>query len=175
MLNHIDILAGESVVADAVARLADLVHDDGTLLARIHSDAVERSLQSLLDDLRAGLLVALKAVHQIGELVGSMDVGCAAARDDAFLDSRAGRVQSVLHAELLVFHFRLGRSANADNRNAACELCETLLQLLAVEIGLGLLDLGLDLRNAGRDLILVAFAVDDDCIFLLDLDGLRAA
>jgi hypothetical protein len=42
-----------------------------------------------------------------------------------------------------------GGAADADNRDAAGELCQPLLQLLAVVVGGGLLNLRLDLGNAG--------------------------
>ena len=104
-----------------------------------------------------------------------MDVGGAAAGDDAFLDRCAGRVEGVFHAVFLVLHLGLGRSADTDHRDAACQLRQSLLKLLAVEVGLRLFDLSLDLRDAVADLVLAALAVDDNGVLLGDLDGLRAA
>ena len=65
----------------------------------------------------------------------------AAAGDDALFDGRAGRVQRVLDARLLLLHLDLGRRADADDRDAADELREALLELLAVVVRRGLLDL----------------------------------
>ena len=65
----------------------------------------------------------------------------AAAGDDAFLDGRAGRGEGVLEAVLLLFQLGLGRRADLDDGHAAGELGQPLLQLLAVVVGVGVLDL----------------------------------
>ena len=62
-----------------------------------------------------------------------------AAGDDSLFDSRARRVERIFDAGLLLFHLRLGRSAHVDLCNAARQLSETLLELLAVVVGLGVL------------------------------------
>jgi hypothetical protein len=67
-----------------------------------------------------------------------------------------------------LLHLDLGRAADADDRDAAGELGQTLLQLLAVVVRGGLLDLRLDLRDAGLDVGLLAGAVDDRGVFLVD-------
>jgi DNA primase len=46
---------------------------------------------------------------------------------------------------LLLLHLGLGRGADLDDRDAAGQLREALLELLAVEVGVGVLDLGLEL------------------------------
>ena len=50
-------------------------------------------------------------------------------------------------------------------------LGETLLELLAVPVGVGALDLGLDLVHAAGDLALLAVAVDDRRVVLGDDDA----
>ena len=80
----------------------------------------------------------------------------AAAGDDALFDGRARRVERVLDARLLLLHLGLGRRADLDDRDAADELREALLELLAVVVAGRLLDLGADLRDAALDLVLVA-------------------
>ena len=75
----------------------------------------------------------------------------AAARQDAFLDRGAGRVHRVVDAILALLHLDLGGAADADHRDAAGELGQPLLQLLAVVVGGGLLDLRLDLGDAALD------------------------
>src|SRR5262249_16322275 len=99
----------------------------------------------------------------------------AAARHDAFLDRGAGGVERVLDAVLLLLDLDLGRTADADHRDAARELGETLLQLLAVVVRGGLLDLRLDLADARLDVLALAGAVDDRGLLLLDDDLLGAA
>jgi hypothetical protein len=70
-------------------------------------------------------------------------------------------VHGVIHAVLALLHFDLGRAADADDRDTTRELSETFLQLFAIVVGGGLLDLRLDLRDAGLDVGLLAGAVDD--------------
>ena len=74
-----------------------------------------------------------------------MHEGRAAAGDDALLDRRAGRGDGVLDAVLLLLELDLGGGADLDHADAAGELGEPLLELLAVPVGVGVLDLGLDL------------------------------
>ena len=76
----------------------------------------------------------------------------AAAGDDALFDSRAGCVHRVLDAGLLLLHLGFGSCTDLDDGNAADQLGETLLELLAVVVGGGLLDLRADLLDAAFDL-----------------------
>ena len=99
----------------------------------------------------------------------------AAAGDDALLDRRAGRVHRVLDARLLLLHLGLGRRADLDDRDAADELRQPLLQLLAVVVGGGLLDLRADLLDAALDAPSLAGALDDRRVVLVDGDLLGPA
>src|SRR4029079_9602719 len=72
-----------------------------------------------------------------------------------------GRLEGVLDAVLLLLHLGLGGSADLDHRDAAGQLGQPLLQLLAVEVGVGRLDLGLDLLDPDLDLLALTGAVDD--------------
>src|SRR4029079_13538308 len=74
---------------------------------------------------------------------------------------RAGGLQRVLDAVLLLLHLRLGRRADLHDGDAAGELGEALLELLAIEVGVRVLDLGLDLVDAALDGVRVTGAVDD--------------
>jgi hypothetical protein len=81
-------------------------------------------------------------------------------------------VQGVLDAGLLLFHLDLGRGADVDLGHAAGELGEALLELLAVVVAGGRLDLVLDrsmrpLMSAG-----LAGALDDGAGVLVDDDRL---
>src|SRR5207248_3255762 len=67
------------------------------------------------------------------------------------------------------------RTADPDDRNAAGKLCEALLQLFAVIVGGGFLDLLPDLGAAAVDIGLLPAAVDDRRVLLLDADLLGLA
>ena len=98
----------------------------------------------------------------------------AAAGDDALFDRRTGRLKRVLDAVLLLLELDLGGRADLDDGHAAGELGQALLELLLVEVGVGVLDLDLDLVDAGLDRLLGAGTVDDGRALLGDLDGLGA-
>src|SRR5690606_17196074 len=101
--------------------------------------------------------------------------GGAAAGDHTLLDGRTGRREGVLDAVLLLLELDLGGRADLDDRHAARELREPLLELLAVPVGVGLLDLALDLRDAPLDVVLAAGALDDGGVVLGDDHLLRPA
>ena len=91
--------------------------------------------------------------------------------------STAARVafERVLDAILLLLDFDFRRAADADHRDAAGKFGQPLLQLLAVVVEDRFLDLLLDLRHPGFDVLLLAGAVDDGGFFLLDHHLLGAA
>jgi hypothetical protein len=90
----------------------------------------------------------------------------APARYNAFLYRRTGRMECVVDAVLALLHLDLGGAADADHCHAACQLRETLLQLLAVVIRSSLLDLRADLVAAANDVLLLAGAFDDRGVLL---------
>ena len=136
---------------------------------------VQRSLQSLQNDLAAGLLIAFQLVYNLGNLLCCVNISRTAACDDAFLNSCLRSCQSILHTKFRFLHLSLSSSAYADNSNAACQFRQSLLKFLSVKVRGGLLDLGSDLAYSCRDLVLVAAAVHDDGVLLLNLYGFRAA
>src|SRR5690606_24203755 len=101
--------------------------------------------------------------------------GHAAARDDAFLDGGTGGVQRVLDTGLLLLHLDFGRRADADDRDAAGQLRDALMELLAVVVAGGFLDLGADGLDPGLDGTGLARAVDDGRVLLAHFDPLGLA
>jgi tetratricopeptide (TPR) repeat protein len=69
----------------------------------------------------------------------------------------------IIHAILALLDLDFGRAADADHRDAARELGQTLLQLLTVVVRGGFLDLRLDLGHAGFDVGLLATAQYEKC------------
>src|SRR6185437_14733561 len=76
---------------------------------------------------------------------------------------------------LLLLDLDLSRAADADDRDAAGELRQPLLQLLLVIVGGRVLDLRLDLSDPRLDLLFLAAAVDDGGVFFLDSHPLGPA
>ena len=101
--------------------------------------------------------------------------GYAAAGNHALFHRRTGSVQGVFDAGFLLFHLDFGGSAYLDHGNTAGQLGQALLQLLAVVVGSGFLDLLADLQDAGFDISLHTGAIDDGGVFLVDHDALGVA
>jgi hypothetical protein len=72
---------------------------------------------------------------------------------------------------LFLLHLRLGGSADLDDRDAAGELRQPLLQLLAIEVGIGVLDLRLQLLDPRLDRVCLTSTVDDRRRVLVDDDA----
>src|SRR4029079_13760926 len=124
--------------------LEDLADHDRTFDPGVFRDLANRGFQRLQHDIDTGLDVGIVVMDAADGLLGAQQRH-AAARHDAFLHRRAGRVEGVLDAILLFRDLALGRAADADYRDAAGELGKALLQLLTVVVRGGFLDLRLDL------------------------------
>src|SRR5205085_5491016 len=118
--------------------LTDLLDHDRAFDTRVEADGADGLLEGAADDVDADLLVAVAL--ELAEHDLRAQQRDAAARNDALFDGRAGRVQRVLDAGLLLLHLGLGRGADIDDRHAARELRETLLQLFLVVVRGRLLD-----------------------------------
>ena len=101
--------------------------------------------------------------------------GHAAAGQNAFFDRRTRGVQGVFDAGLLLLHFGFGAGADRDDRHAAGELGQPLLELLLVVLALGRFDLVANLLDAVLDVGLLAGALDDRRVVLVDRDLLGPA
>src|SRR5438874_668496 len=173
--DEVAVLAGLRVEAVVILiLLEDLADDDRAVFTGIDRDLAGRRGQRLAHDLDAGLLVVVPGANPL-EMLGGTQQSDAAARHDAFFNRRTGRMHRVIHAILALLDFDFGRAADADHRDAARELGQPLLQLLTVVVRGGFLDLRLDLRHAGLDVGLLAGAVDDGGVLLVDHHLLGAA
>src|SRR5215217_3886636 len=173
--DQVDVLAGGRVEANAGGLGAThLVDHDRALEAGVLRDLTERLLERAEHDAGARLLVVVGDGVDVdgGARLEQRD---AAARHDALLEGRAGGLQRVLDAVLLLLHLRLGGRADLHDGHAAGELGEALLELLAVEVRVGVLDLGLDLVDAALDGVRIAVAVDDRRVVLRHDDAAGAA
>src|SRR6478752_6815827 len=140
--DEVAVLARGRVEALAERQLRHLGGDDVALQAGVLGDPAQRLGDGLADDRRTRRLVALET-ETVDDDRG-VDEGGAATGDDALLDRSAGRRDGVLDAMLLLLELHLGVRADLDDADATGELGEALLELLAVPVGVGALDLGLD-------------------------------
>src|SRR6266536_118504 len=166
--NQVAVLALLRVVAVGVGvLLADLADNERAVLAGIDGDLAGRRAERLPDDIDASPLIIVLGFQSAEGLYCSQQRHSTTGKD-AFLDRRAGRVHRVVDPIFALLDLDLGRAADADHRDAARELGEPLLELLAIVIRRRLLDLRLDLGDAGLDIGLLARAVDDRGVLLLD-------
>ena len=81
----------------------------------------------------------------------------------------------VLDARFLLLHLDLGRGADTQDGDAADELRQALLQLLAIVVGRGLLDLGPELFHPAFDVGGLTRTLDDGRVVLVNGDLLGSA
>src|SRR5687767_4150908 len=172
-VDHVLVLVGAGVVAVVTLRVLDLLDDDRAFLARVGRDPAERLFDRLADDVDADLLVAFE-LQRVERLAGA-DERHAAAGDDPLFNGRLGGVHRVFDARLLFLHLGFGGRTDLDDGDAADELRQALLELLAVVVRRGLLDLRADLLHAPFDGPLRARAFDDRRVVLVDRDLLGLA
>ena len=150
-LGQVAPLAGGRVEAGRSGFAPDALDDDRALVAGVARDEPGRA--------RAG--PARRSTRpwprrpkpervDVDGLLGA-DQRDAAAGHDALLDGRARGRDGVLDAVLLLLELDLGGRADLDQRHAAGELGQALLELLAVPVGVGPVDLALDLVDAALD------------------------
>ena len=109
------------------------------------------------------------------QFILDIEQGGAAASDDTFFDSCAGRIQSIFDAESLILHFYFGSSTDFDDSNAAGHLCQTFLQFVFVELGSRFFVLFTDLSHSGCDLVFITCAADDGGVVFGDADLVSGA
>src|SRR6478735_2960003 len=170
---QVDVLTRRGVETVTGLETAHLLRDDATLETGVDRDLLERGLGRDAHDVGAGRLVTLE--HELVERLGGLDESDATTGDDALLDGSLRVADGVLDAVLALLELDLRGRARLDDGDAAGELGEALLELLAVVVGVRLLDLGLDLGDAALDLRAVLGVLDDGRLVLGDDDLASAA
>src|SRR5271157_3660881 len=165
-LEQILVLIGLCVQTVSRWQVAHLLGDNPGLQPGVEGDLLQRSLQRHPDDVGTGRLVAGEL--QLVQRRGRLQQGHATAGDDALLDGRLGVADRVLDAVLALLELHLGGSSGLDHRNTAGQLGQALLQLLAVVVGVAVLDLGADLGHPTGDGVAVAGTLDDGGLVLGD-------
>src|SRR5699024_5077131 len=171
--DHVAEFARRGVVAEVVLAFEHLVQHHAGFFAGVADDFTHRCFQRLAGDGDVVSMVVVVTLQAFDRLQGT-NQGHAAAGHHAFFDSCTGGVQGIFDARLLLLHFDFGGSADLDDGHAAGQLGHAFLQLLAVVVGGGLLDLRLDLLDARLDLVALAGTIDDGGVFLGDGDALGA-
>src|SRR5690606_5926756 len=144
----------------ALGQVRDLLGHDAAFETGVDGDLLERRGRGEAHDVGTRGLVSgqLELLESRG---GRLDERDATTGDDALLDGGLRVADGVLDAVLALLELDLGGRADLDDGDAAGQLGEALLELLAVVVRVAVLDLGLDLRDAARDLGLVSAALDD--------------
>ena len=148
--NEIDVLAGGCIEALTCRKLGNLGDHDIALLTCVLGDPAQRLNSRATNDADAGCLIASET-EVVLENNDSLHECAATAGDDALFDCGARRGDGVLNTVLLLLELNLGVCANLDDDNATAELGQALGELLAIPIGIGALDLALELGHAVCD------------------------
>src|SRR5581483_2549748 len=121
--------------------------------------------QSATQNADTGCSVALKL--QVIQALDCIEQSHAAARNQTFLNCGASGGEGIFYAGLAILHLNLGARANADNRDSAGELRHALLELLAIIVAGGFLDLRFDLANARMDIFGAATTFNDGGVIFM--------
>src|SRR5271157_1074114 len=168
-LDQVFVVAGQRVVAEVVVlRVVNLSQHDGAFFAGVLGDLAQRLYESTLHNVDADLLIALDI--QLVECGDAADQDYTAARDDALFDRRTGCVHGVLDTSLLLFHFGFGCGPHFDYGYATDQFRQPLLQLLAVVVAGGLIDLAANFLHPAFDVGVLAFTFDDGGVVLVNGD-----
>ncbi len=160
---------GECVETEVAFAITDLGNDDRTLLAGVVGDGLQGNDHRCDDGLDAVAGVSGHAGPLGLERGKRTKEAHAASGDDAFLDRCTRRMQCILDTSLLLLEFGFARSTDVDLGHAAGELRQSLLELLAIVVGVARGDLVanqgdalLDVRGGTRSFDDGAFIRGDD-------------
>src|ERR1043166_4210321 len=172
--HEVFVLARGDIVAFVAFAPFHFLRDDAAFHARVVRESAERRFNRATDNVHADLLVSIRELERInrGQAPDQRD---ATARNNAFFDGCASRVQRVFDTSFLFFHLGLSRGANVNNGHATGELRKALLELLAIVIARGLFDLAADLIHAALDVAALAVAFDNRRVLFVHDNALGAA
>ena len=173
-LEQVLIVPGGGVETERTFQVPDPLDDDATLEAGVDGDLLQRLLHRPGHDPGTGRLVAFELLGGVEDAGLGPEQGDPTAGHDALFDGGLGGGHRVLDAVLLLLQLDLGRGSDLDHRDATGELGQPLLELLTVVVGVGVVDLGLDLVDPALDVRLGAGTLDDGGLVLGDDDLPRA-
>ena len=170
-VEHVDVFAGRSVEAQGFTlSLLNRINDDAGVETGVLRDLFQRRLHGAKNDLVSDLLVAFKVEFDFGSRA---DERRAATDNDPLFDCRFRRGERIVDAVFFLFHLRLRRRTDFDDRDTAGEFREAFLQFLLVVLGCRRFDLRFDLVDACLDGCRIAHTVDDRRIVFVDDDAGR--
>ena len=133
MLGHHAILIRCGVVAVAGLLSRTNVCDDyAALEACVVRNLTERLFHGAKNDFDTRACIACLLGGELLNLIAYVEQSDSAAGNDALFDGRTRCCESVLNTHFDFFHLDLCCGADSYDGYAACELCETLLELFAV-------------------------------------------
>ena len=148
--------------------LEDLADHDRALDTRVLRDLPQRCFERLEHDVDAGLMSELSLVSRP---IAFLARSSATPPPGTMPSSTAARVALRASSTRSFFFFHLDLGGAADTITATPPASgQPLLQLLTVVVRGGFFDLRLDLADPGFDVLLLAGAIDDGGLFLLDDD-----
>src|SRR5262249_29861929 len=137
-------------------------------------DLTKRLLERALDDSNTDVLVVVFDFEILESLLCAQESN-AAARNYTFLNRGLGSVHCIFDSSLLLLQLGLGSRTYLDHRHASNELRKSLLELLAIVVGCGVLDLRSDLLYATFNFSRLAGSFDDGRVVLINHDFLGTA
>src|SRR6185437_3886052 len=169
-----EVLVFSSACVETIIGLAflHLLYDDAAFETAVANDLTEGLFERAFNDRDTGGFVFVNAL-ELFQGFNRADIRDTAAGNDAFFNSSAGSVQGVVDAVFLFLHFYFGSSTYVENGYTAGQFGQTLLQLFLIVIGSGGFDLGLDLVDAGRDLVFFTLSTYDRGVVFVDADRCR--
>ena len=160
-LDEVDDLAGGGVETISTLGLLDGLDHDGTLETGILRDLAQGGLKRVGHDASTSGLITLKVADELDDCGASPNQSGSSAGDNALIDGCTSCAQGILDAVLLLLEFHLGGCTDLDDGHAASKLGKALLELLAVPVGVSVLDLSLDLGDPAGNGLRGARSLDD--------------
>ena len=135
-------MAGEGVVAKTAA--ADFLDHHIAVGTGIRRDLTDRGGERTLDDLDTGALIPSQFGGQAAQPIGQLQQQAAPTGHDALFDGSAGGVEGILNPQLAIAQFGFGGSAHLDHGHTTGQLGDPFVQLFAVVVRIGGLQLPFD-------------------------------
>ena len=153
----------------------NFVNHDVAVGAAVVDNLLERRGKSAGKNIDADLLIAANVRANLIDRFTATKERDAAAGKNSFERSRAGRMERVVNAILLLLHLCFGMSANFDDRDAAAQFRKAFLEFFAIVIAFAFRDHAAQQIGARFDLFFGSATVNNRRGVLVDRNTFRAA